>query len=97
MTCQSGRNSANFWSRKLTSDDVYLIRELYKERAKLEQTLLEHKAQIKLLREELRQVSVAAIGRKFGVSQQHVHRIVTGQTRVDYEDEEEDTGYDPRD
>ena len=97
MTCRSGRNSANVWRRKLTSDDVYLIRALYKERIKLEQTLLEHKAQIKLLREELRQVSVAAIGRKFGVSGQHVHRIVTGQTRVDYEDEEEDTDYGPCD
>ena len=31
------------------------------------------------------------------LSGQHVHRIVTGQTRVDYEDEEEDPGYDPCD
>ncbi len=95
MTCRSGRNSANFGKRKLTSDDVYLIRSLYKERAQLEKAVHEHKAQIKILREELRQVSTAAIARKFNVSGQHVHRIVTGQTRVDYEDEEEYTDYDP--
>lgn len=79
----------NFGKRKLTSDDVYLIRELYKEHVRLQEAVWEHEAQLEVLREKLRHVTVAAISRKFDVSGQHIHRIVMNKARVCYEDGDE--------
>tara|TARA_R110002012_G_scaffold188945_2_gene356118 strand:- start:1520 stop:1786 length:267 start_codon:yes stop_codon:yes gene_type:complete len=67
--------------RTLDDSDVDMIRTLYRERAITASRIKYLKGQISRLESQMKHVSPPVLARKFGVSQQHIYRIIHNQQR----------------
>lgn len=69
-------------NRTLDDNDIYLIKSLDKERIHIQKQLRALEREKLELKRQLKEVSSAGIARKFGVSSQHIYRIIHNQQRA---------------